>query len=140
MRREKRQKGTAEVKNRVELERRNRMTNLEYYKDEIKEEFLKHHYLGDVVYRVASNNGYKFYRNSEDDINLIDWLLEEHKEPIKLKQWEYDLIRTNDRPHECNVFESFNTYRNMKAIGYFEGITDTSMTLKEILENCEVVE
>lgn len=48
------------------------MTNLEYYKDEIKEEFLKHHYLGDVVYRVASNNGYKFYRNSEDDINLID--------------------------------------------------------------------
>lgn len=70
----------------------------------------------------------------------FDWLLEEHKEPIKLKQWEYDLIRANDRPHECNVFESFNTYRNMKAIGYFEGITDTSMTLKEILENCEVID
>ena len=70
----------------------------------------------------------------------FDWLLEEHKEPIKLKKWEYDLIRTNDRPHECNAFESFNTYRNMKAMGYFEGITDTYMTLKEILDNCEVVE
>ena len=70
----------------------------------------------------------------------FDWLLSEHKEPIKLKKWEYDLIRSNDRPHECNVFESFNTYRNMKAIGYFEGITDTSMTLKEILDNCEVIE
>ena len=115
------------------------MTNLEYYKDEIKEEFLKHHYLGDVVYRVASNNGYKVYRNSEDDINLIDWLLEEHKEPIKLKQWEYDLIRTNDSSHNTS-FRTFNTYINMKSIGYFDGITNTSMTLKEILENCEVIE
>ena len=114
------------------------MTNLEYYKDEIKEEFLKHHYLGDVVYRVASNNGYKVYRNSEDDINLIDWLLEEHKEPIKLKQWEYDLIRTNDSSHNTS-FRTFNTYINMKSIGYFDGITNTSMTLKEILENCEVI-
>ena len=115
------------------------MTNLEFYKDEIKEEFLKHHYLGDVVYRVASNNGYKFYRNSEDDINLIDWLLEEHKEPIKLKRFEYDLIRTNDSSHNTS-FRTFNTYINMKSIGYFDGITNTSMTLKEILENCEVVE
>lgn len=115
------------------------MTNLEYYKDEIKEEFLKHHYLGDAVYRVASNNGYKFYRNSEDDINLIDWLLEEHKEPIKLKRFEYDLIRTNDSSHNTS-FRTFNTYINMKSIGYFDGITNTSMTLKEILENCEVVE
>ena len=115
------------------------MTNLEYYKDEIKKEFLKHHYLGDVVYSVASNNGYKFYRNSEDDINLIDWLLAEHKEPIKLKRFEYDLIRTNDSSHNTS-FRTFNTYINMKSIGYFDGITNTSMTLKEILENCEVVE
>lgn len=120
------------------------MTNLEFYKDEIyeiqKDLFDKGLCISDSI-GVAICNVY------EKQIGLralmpmvLDWLLEEHKEPIKLKQWEYDLIRTNDRPHECNVFESFNTYRNMKAIGYFEGITDTSMTLKEILENCEVVE
>lgn len=114
------------------------MTNLEYYKDEIKEEFLKHHYLGDVVYSVASNNGYKFYRNSEDDINLIDWLLEEHKEPIKLQQWEKDFLELADYKGYC--FCAFVDYRAMKKRGYFKGIIDTDMTIEEILENCEVVE
>ena len=112
------------------------MTNLEYYKDEIKEEFLKHHYLGDVVYRVASNNGYKFYRNSEDDINLIDWLLEEHKEPIKLKQWEKDLL---EKFNNSQFFDYVPPLFKMKAEGYFKGVTDTTMTLKEILDNCEVI-
>lgn len=67
------------------------------------------------------------------------WLLEEHKEPIKLKKWEYDLIRTNDCSHE-NLFYTFATYRNMKRVGHFSGIKDTSMTLEEILNNCEVIE
>lgn len=117
------------------------MTNLEYYKDEIKEEFLKHHYLGDVVYRVASNNGYKFYRNSEDDINLIDWLLEEHKEPIKLKQWEKDFLEVyRDRLNYNPTFSNVAHICGMKEIGYFEGIADTDMKLSEILENCEVIE
>lgn len=113
------------------------MTNLEYYKDEIKEAFLKHHYLGDVVYRVASNNGYKVYRNSEDDINLIDWLLEEHREPIKLKQWEKDLL---EKFNKSQFFDYESPLFKMKADGYFEGVTDTSMTINEILENCEVIE
>lgn len=116
------------------------MTNLEANKDKIE--------YGDIClcahiikYGKRCNGKLcvdcEFSRNADECIKEI---LAEHKEPIKLKKWEYDLIRTNDRPHECNVFESFNTYRNMKAIGYFEGITDTSMTLKEILENCEVIE
>lgn len=125
------------------------MTNLEYYKDEIKRYIKKNPKFlslkSDVIgkaFTLFSHERIDIWCNDEwaETERFIDWLLEEHKEPIKLKQWEYDLIRTNDRPHECNVFESFNTYRNMKAIGYFEGITDTSMTLKEILENCEVVE
>ena len=123
----------------VELERRNRMTNLEYYKDEIKEEFLKHHYLGDVVYRVASNNGYKFYRNSEDDINLIDWLLEEHKEPIKLKQWEYDLLKCYQKAEDDSEFMDYYIFREMQYKGHFQGV-DYNLTIEEILENCEVVE
>lgn len=126
------------------------MTNLERYKDEFVYMLKKNKIILCSCFEVLNNHDdcdtcpYDVENCVEEGCcnyrKFIDWLLEEHKEPIKLKQWEYDLIRTNDRPHECNVFESFNTYRNMKAIGYFEGITDTSMTLKEILENCEVVE
>lgn len=53
------------------------MTNLEYHKDELKR------YLKDELdlryFRYWKTRGYD---------NFIDWLLEEHKEPIKLKQWE----------------------------------------------------
>lgn len=74
-----------------------------------------------------------------DNIDLcVQTILEKHC-PIKLKQWEYDLIATNNMSRE-RPFESFATYRNMKNMGYFESIKDTSMTLKEILDNCEIVE
>ena len=115
------------------------MTNLEYYKDEIKEEFLKHHYLGDVVYRVASNNGYKIYRNSEDDINLIDWLLEEHKEPIKLKKWEKDLLKCYQETKDDGEFEDHYILKEMQYKGYFQNV-DYNLTIEEILDNCEVIE
>ena len=115
------------------------MTNLEFYKDEIKEEFLKHHYLGDVVYIVASNNGYKFYRNSEDDINLIDWLLEEHKEPIKLKKWECDLLKCYQETKDDGEFVDHYILKEMQYKGHFQGV-DYNLTIEEILENCEVVE
>lgn len=115
------------------------MTNLEFYKDEIKEEFLKHHYLGDVVYRVASNNGYKIYRNSEDDINLIDWLLEEHKEPIKLKKWEYDLLKCYQETKDDGEFVDHYILKEMQYKGHFQN-ADYNLTIEEILDNCEVVD
>ena len=115
------------------------MTNLEYYKDEIKKEFLKHHYLGDVVYSVASNNGYKFYRNSEDDINLIDWLLEEHKEPIKLNKLEYDLLKCYQKAEDDSKFMDYYILREMQYKGHFQDV-DYNLTIEEILNNCEVID
>ena len=73
------------------------------------------------------------------DKRVKEWLEEEHIETIKLKQWEYDLIETNNWPR-CEQFDSFYTYKTMKLKGHFKGITDTSMTIKRILENCEIVE
>lgn len=70
---------------------------------------------------------------------MIDWMLKEHKELIQLKQWEYDLIKTNNMSHS-SAFRSFATYMNMKEIGHFAGVKDTYMTLEDILNNCEVVE
>ncbi len=66
------------------------------------------------------------------------WLLSEYVEPIVLTRFEYDLIDTNDQSHD-RAFNSFATYRNMMDRGYFENIKDTSMTLKEILDNCEII-
>lgn len=121
------------------------MTNLELSKNKAKE-------LNVSNYIVICNLCYKLKNQGKgcDGINCnycefnniekcIDYLLAEHKEPIKLKKWEYDLIRTNDCSHE-NLFYTFATYRNMKRVGHFSGIKDTSMTLEEILNNCEVVD
>ena len=117
------------------------MTNLERYKDEIEERFkqLFKSFTDTSSLACALDETYLKHRKQKYE-SMFTWYFEEHKEPIKLKKWEYDLIRSNDRPHECNCFESFNTYRNMRKLGHFKGITDTSMTLKEILDNCEVIE
>ena len=68
----------------------------------------------------------------------IEWLLEEHKEPIKLKQWEKDLLEEISYIDES--FEESFFLTGMRKRGHFKGITDTnmSMTIKEILDNCEV--
>lgn len=122
------------------------MTNLEFYKDQVVETF-KGELICDQIDGINDSGkdccSCPFYT---DDVRsycnyrkIIDWLLEEHKEPIQLKQWEKDLIRTNNMSHD-REFRSFNAYQSMKVIGYFKGITDTSVTLKEILDNCEVVD
>lgn len=66
----------------------------------------------------------------------IDYILAEHKEPIKLKQWEYDLMCGLGRSKFCNWY--YLCY--MKEKGYFKGITDTSMKIEDILKNCEVID
>lgn len=68
----------------------------------------------------------------------FDWLLEEHKEPIKLKQWEYDLLMSYI--NKGYYFKNFSELKEMKNKGYFKGITDTSMKILYILKNCEVIE
>lgn len=114
------------------------MTNLEYYKYEIKEKYLKQGYLGDVVFQVAKKYGYKYDRSKKNDINLIDWLLSEYKEPIKLKKWEHDLIKIDFSLFKDHYFKASIICMELKKAGYFKGIKDTNMIVEEILNNCEV--
>ena len=66
------------------------------------------------------------------------WLLEEHKEKIKLKQWEYDMLAVVKNSINSNLILESNIYfKELKEKGYFENV-DLNMTLKEVLENCEV--
>ena len=64
-------------------------------------------------------------------------MLQEHKEPIKLKQWEYDLMWGLE---EGSKFHDWGSLCYMKRKGYFKGVKDTSMSIQYILNNCEVIE
>lgn len=119
------------------------MTNLEFYKDEILEDIKKGRRLECAIClikqnKIDCNSSYCRIDPHYHEI-IFKWMFEEHKKPIKLKRWEYDLIRTNDMSHN-RAFVSFNTYRSMKKIGHFAGIKDVSMTLEDILNNCEVID
>lgn len=113
------------------------MTNLEYYKDEIVEycslctiaRICKY---GKNCYGIDCKDC-EFHRANDKYLEII---LAEHKEPIKLKQWEKDLLEIID--YQETRFDFYNDLRNMKKRGYFEGVTDTNMGIKEILDNCEV--
>jgi len=112
------------------------MTNLEYYKDEIKVAFVHDEYLCDPIRRVASRYGYDT-KGFVSEGKVIDWLLEEHKEKFKLKQWEYDLLEfCGDETR----FESWRTLMCLKEKGHFKGIENTGMRISYILKNCEVVD
>lgn len=121
------------------------MTNLEFYKDEFvqilkeRDPCLCNYFCAINQYDECSDC--PFYKGREEDCDyykFADWLLEEHKESIKLKKWEKDLLEVG-YSDKC-IFENFGELLAMRDIGYFKGIIDTTMTVKEILDNCEVVD
>lgn len=121
------------------------MTNLEHYKDELKEvialRFVMENSISDDIgygFRDFAIDHYKEWI-TDDKISgsFVDWLLEEYKEKIELKQWEFDLLSDYNGSME---FYGCYTLQNMSNKGYFKGVTDMDMTTQEILENCEVID
>ena len=125
------------------------MTNLEYLKKNFNKFKL---YDEDLFCELAficktgeRCEGFKYERCSEgcggcqfrNIRNAIDYLLQEHKESIKLKQWEYDLMWGLE---EGSKFHDWGSLCYMKRKGYFKGVKDTSMSIQYILNNCEVIE
>ena len=89
-------------------------------------------------------SGYGYYSENDyiyalQEIMVEIGLEEERDKKIRLKQWEKDLISLFDTRYSNNYsFNSFLSLNGLKRKGYFKGITDTTMKLSEILENCEV--
>lgn len=119
------------------------MTNYEFYKNEIIEavihgetcEFKK----GYVFKRKSCKNA----QCSECSCKTKEWFNSEHKEPIKLSKFEYDLLDTvsgerNGFKFGNHQFKAMRNLVTMKEKGHFKGI-DVEMTLEEILNSCEVV-
>lgn len=69
----------------------------------------------------------------------FDWLLEEHKEPIKLKKWEYDLLKCYQETKDDGEFVDHYILKEMQYKGYFQDV-DYNLTIEEILDNCEVID
>lgn len=118
------------------------MTNLEFYKDKILENINNHCSIGCAV--CLTMNGFDIEDGCSgiicDSKKMIDWMLKEHKESIKLKQYEKDLLKSFGDVASHYKFDYFPSLREMKHRGYFESVTNTSMELGDILGNCEVVE
>lgn len=123
------------------------MTNLEYYKDEINEYIEKNR---DIYVYDAIANGFKEFSKKyinnypNNPLKFIDWLLQERKELIKLKQWEKDLLTVfmefADIQGKHITLNNALLISPMLRKGHFKGVTDTTMKLSEILDSCEVVE
>lgn len=67
------------------------------------------------------------------------WLNQEYKEPIKLTQFEYDMLLITKECHSSlGELEKNLYYTNLQDKGYFKDV-NLNMTAEEVLENCEVV-
>lgn len=121
------------------------MTNLEHYKDELKEVIAHRLVMGNSISDDIGDGFRDFaYKHIKewipDDKNsgsFVDWLLEEYKEKIELKQWEFDLLGNYN---SSNRFYESSTLQNMSDKGHFKGVKDKTMMIKEILDNCIIVE
>lgn len=122
------------------------MTNLEWILNNVDKEIMKYHPICVIACNYIEKEKCVGKRCKDckfhDTNNLLKFLHKEYKEknrdPVKLYKFENDLLRTNDQSHDRKL-SSFSTYRNMKDLGYFENV-DFELTIKQVLENCEVVE
>ena len=123
------------------------MTNLEWLNENLTKEEKSNVQMCVVVnkkfykYTCAGKNCYDCPLNKVGD--LIDFLLlerkeQEHREPIKLTKFEYDLLMSYI--NKGYYFKNYSELKEMRYKGYFKGITDTSMKIQYILKNCEVIE
>ena len=88
-------------------------------------------------------SGYGYYSENDyiyalQEIMVEIGLEEERDKKIKLKQWEYDTIKYHGK---LSKFNDIHFLMAMKNKGHFKDMNSVekcSMTIKEILDNCEV--
>ena len=118
------------------------MTDLEYYKDEIEKNFKTYDaFWGEMTLAVSLQG---FLHNhikecGEDAKSQLYWLLDEHVTPIRLKQWEKDLLKCYQETKDDGEFVEHYILKEMQYKGHFQDV-DYNLTIEEILDNCEVIE
>lgn len=105
------------------------MTNFEFYREEMKDNDY------DIVTLIKNHSEIQDKNVKE----IMEWMYAEYAEPklpIMLEQWEYDVLKVYAQEPPFMVFD---TLCDLKAMGHFRGVTDTSMTLQEILDRAEII-
>lgn len=77
------------------------MLNIEKYKDEIKAEIEKDKTLGCVVNKLMGNTCDDYLKCNHCHLKVLDWLLQEYKEPI---------LTEEEKEYLKNVIEPFGDY------------------------------
>lgn len=116
------------------------MKNFEKYIEEISTILANSHCDNAHLCNICNVRNVCEKLGSLDEKEIQEFLLTEYKEPIKLTQFEYDMLRTTSKYHLwLGELKNGLYYIKMKEKGYFKNV-DLSKTAKEVLENCEVVE
>lgn len=118
-------------------------TNYEHYKDEIIKNCTWSFALADgkpcqCSDVSCSECGFSTGHGCSEKIK--EWLKNPYKKPTyKLSQFEYDLIQTyRDGNTDCKLSDR-RILRELKDKGYFKCV-DYDTKVKDILENCEVIQ
>lgn len=121
------------------------MKNKEKFYEDILEAFTNYKECEFKVFRIYKREDCSGISCTECAKKIKQWLEEEYKEPIKLTQFEYDLIMNCFEVREEVIegyndnFETWWILKCMKEKGYFKEV-NSEMELSEILDNCEIVE
>ena len=126
------------------------MTNLEKNFDKMFDVIQRVCYVGNLNCIACPFNCKGSMCKSKQE--SLEWLLSEYKEPkYKLTKFEYDFLDTYYRvrydiaylTHNqelVNKLECEDMLTIMLGKGYFKGIDFNVLSVKEVLENCEVEE
>lgn len=119
------------------------MTNLEWLlKDQSMDiSVVDRNEYGQIIINVEKNKLYKFMNECRNKIpcDIILWFLQKYKEPIKLTKMEQDLLKCYSVGKTGHAFNGIDCLRELKCEGYFENVDET-MKIKDILNNCEIIE
>lgn len=119
------------------------MTNFEKYKDELINVLMEKMAVGeDGKIRDCDDTSCRcciFNEKGNCRTAIKDWLCEEHKEPIKLKRWEYDLLKYLVYDNHSPRFNEEAVLMYLKENNNFKSIQDKSVPIGKILDNCIIV-
>lgn len=123
----------------------NKITNLEWILNNVDKEVMNNHQICVIACDYIEKGKCMDRRCGDCKFYDTNYLLkflqkeykEKHRDSIKLSQFEYDLLRTNDQLHDRKL-NSFATYKNMKELGYFKNV-DFELTIKQVLDDCKVL-
>lgn len=117
------------------------MTNLEWLKNTINGKEKDSCFCSVLLEKVKNERCSNLCSNCPFNYfeDIVYYLLQEHKEKIKLTKIEYDMLKiTKDFNVKINCLNENIYFEKLKEKGYFRNI-DLRMSAEDVLENFEIV-